>query len=874
MSQPELNGFSGPEIGKQSNLLEMLFDRMPMGIAIIDRDFRVQRYNSTWDDFSARYAPLEAAPLKPGVGYFEHLPGSEKMILPLFERVLLGEMIQQNDVLLESGGIVTYWDIVLAPITQNKEITGLLAVSTDATERVLLQQNLEKRVEERTHELMTLIQVARDINAVLSLENLLETVLDQLKTVIDYIGASILTLDGDQLVVRAYRGPIDKDNARKLRFPIETAALNREVLNQRQPLMIDDIHADAPLAQMFRETAGDQLETTFGYVRSWLGVPLIAKGSLLGMLTLDHDQPDIFQARHADLVQTFANQVAVAIENARLYQRERHQYQESERRRQVAESLRDIMSVLNSGRPPKEIFDNITTCSAELMRADACLIYSVQDKILTNESYFNLPDEFEYLKSGEIYLGAANRSLLEGNPVQITDVRDYLDQLLVHADLTEFQRRWYDPIREHYASYIGFPLMVRKQLFGGLVFYYQDRHEFDSEDLELGAMLGEQAALAIENARLQQAEQARQRELQILLDVAETANSSLDMNEVVAKTLDLLVALIGASRAGVIFADVSTGQLGPYILRPPREIDPVDLAPLLQAAQNVHASGETLYIAPDPEAGLLEPGALLPLQTRGQILGILGIIGSEGSTFTPKQLTLFKSIADQLGVAIENASLFEKAEDAAIAAERNRLARDLHDAVTQTLFSASMIADVLPKIWERTPEEGLRRLEELRQLTRGALSEMRTLLVELRPAALVDTDLGDLINHQVNAFIGRTRLPVEFNRTCQQNPPTEVKEMFYRIVQEAFNNIAKHAEATHVSLTLNCLPGQAALTIQDNGVGFDFQSAMSEGLGLGIMQERVHSVGASLEINSRVREGTQLHIFWQDPNNEELNNDG
>ncbi len=125
-------------------------------------------------------------------------------------------------------------------------------------------------------------------------------------------------------------------------------------------------------------------------------------------------------------------------------------------------------------------------------------------------------------------------------------------------------------------------------------------------------------------------------------------------------------------------------------------------------------------------------------------------------------MTLFKSIADQLGVAIENAYLFEKAEDAAIAAERNRLARDLHDAVTQTLFSASMIADVLPKIWERKPEEGQRRLEELRQLTRGALSEMRTLLVELRPAALEDTDLGDLIGHQVNAFIARTRIPVEY----------------------------------------------------------------------------------------------------------------
>ena len=230
---------------------------------------------------------------------------------------------------------------------------------------------------------------------------------------------------------------------------------------------------------------------------------------------------------------------------------------------------------------------------------------------------------------------------------------------------------------------------------------------------------------------------------------------------------------------------------------------------------------------------------------------------------------LFKSIADQLGVAIENARLFEKAEEAAIAAERNRLARDLHDAVTQTLFSASLIADVLPKIWDRNPAEGYKRLEELRQLTRGALSEMRTLLLELRPAALVDTDLEDLIGHQVNAFQARTRLPVAYQRNCQGNPPPDVKVMFYRIAQEAFNNIAKHADASQVMVELDCRVGQVSVVIQDDGSGFDLQQAKRDGLGLGIMQERARSVGADLEIYSQIREGTRLRIFWQRPDDEE-----
>ena len=455
---------------------------------------------------------------------------------------------------------------------------------------------------------------------------------------------------------------------------------------------------------------------------------------------------------------------------------------------------------------------------------------------------------------------------MEGNPVKITDARTYLDNLLDKPELTEFQRRWYRPIREHYASYIGFPLMVRNQLFGGLVFYYCSKRDFSAEDIQVGLMVGEQAALAIENARLHQAEQDRQRELQILLAIAETANSSLNLDETLTKTLDLLVDVIGAARAGVSLLDEETGQLTSGILRPAQPVDPADLEKMLQAGQAVIDGGEMLYVAPDLSAGLLEPGALLPLQIRGQKLGFLGIIGPKESSFTPAQLTLFKSIADQLGVAIENARLYESAENAAIAAERNRLARDLHDAVTQTLFSASMIADVLPKIWDRNPAEGHKRLEELRQLTRGALSEMRTLLVELRPAALVDTDLGDLIGHQVNAFNARTRIPVDYERNCLQNPPPEIKEMFYRIVQEAFNNIAKHADATIVKVQLTAQAGKAELLIQDDGVGFDVDSANFDGLGLGIMAERARTVNAQLEIHSQIQVGTQLKITWQSSN--------
>jgi len=132
-----------PALGRQLNLLDLLFERMPMGIAIFDREYRIRRYNPTWVDFSRRYAPPTAAPLAPGVFYFDHLPGSEPTVLPLFERVLTGENIRMEALRFESRGIVSYWDVVLAPLLEQGVVSGILNVTIDATGRMQTHQELE-----------------------------------------------------------------------------------------------------------------------------------------------------------------------------------------------------------------------------------------------------------------------------------------------------------------------------------------------------------------------------------------------------------------------------------------------------------------------------------------------------------------------------------------------------------------------------------------------------------------------------------------------------------------------------------------------------------------------------------------------------------
>jgi len=218
----------------------------------------------------------------------------------------------------------------------------------------------------------------------------------------------------------------------------------------------------------------------------------------------------------------------------------------------------------------------------------------------------------------------------------------------------------------------------------------------------------------------------------------------------------------------------------------------------------------------------------------------------------------------------EQKQLRAKEKESAAMEERNRLARDLHDAVTQTIYSASLIAEALPQVWERNPEEGRRNLTKLRALVRGAQAEMRSLLFELRPDSLEKASMDTLIQFVADAFTGRTRVPVTLEVTGFGELPANVKIAIYRISQEVFNNISKYAEATSVEVNLKMGNNAVALSIMDNGIGFDTQQNQKPGMGLLIMGERAAEIGAQLDIESWGGHGTQIDLSWAATNEEKF----
>jgi signal transduction histidine kinase len=140
---------------------------------------------------------------------------------------------------------------------------------------------------------------------------------------------------------------------------------------------------------------------------------------------------------------------------------------------------------------------------------------------------------------------------------------------------------------------------------------------------------------------------------------------------------------------------------------------------------------------------------------------------------------------------------------------------------------------------------------------------MRTLLLELRPSALKDAELGDLLRQLSESVTGRARIPVKVEMQGHNSMPPEVKIVLYRIAQEALNNVAKHSGATQADVALNYLPSGVQLVISDNGKGFDMQDIQAQSLGLGIMKERAREINAQVLIESRIGQGTKVTVNWE-----------
>jgi two-component system nitrate/nitrite sensor histidine kinase NarX len=386
-----------------------------------------------------------------------------------------------------------------------------------------------------------------------------------------------------------------------------------------------------------------------------------------------------------------------------------------------------------------------------------------------------------------------------------------------------------------------------------------------------------------EEQMLQQRVEARTREQSTLLEISQTLASALELQP--GLILDQLRVIIDYTHAGLFKLEDST--LAALAMRGPQPLEeampfqirlqsPEALTMLFNGQRStriadVHGAdppAQFLHFLLDDQASILLEGVQswmwVPLAIKSRIIGAVGVAHAERNYFTDHHADLALTVANQAAITMVNAELYEHAQTLAALQERQRLARNLHDAVNQSLFSAGLIAEVLPRLWERDPDEGRRSLEDLRRLTRGAQADMRLLLAELRPSTLTDAELSDLLRLLASALAGRTNIPISVTVAGEGKLPADVQVVLYRLCQEGLNNIAKHSGASQVDIQLQYETGGVELRIQDDGRGFDPEQTPPGHYGLSMMHERAAGVGATLSIISQPGHGTEIVIRWME----------
>lgn len=357
-----------------------------------------------------------------------------------------------------------------------------------------------------------------------------------------------------------------------------------------------------------------------------------------------------------------------------------------------------------------------------------------------------------------------------------------------------------------------------------------------------------------------------------LLDTVLAINASLSLEQVLERILSNIGKVVAYDYVSIFLVDDNMAEIVGSQSKTPHTID-VNLHQRRRFSIQNHAylhsmfSNRDCIIIPN----IVEPpvwmvlsdanhhsGSFLgtPIEVEDSIIGFIGVFNTRKDFFTPLHARQVTTFANHIGIAIVNARLYEQSQSAAILRERQRVAQELHDSVNQELFAASTYADLLIKAINSKPEAIQDYATDISQLIRGAVEQMRMILIELHPDTLTQTAIPILIQQLSESFSNRTSIPVDFDSNTNVILPAKEQIAVYRIVQEILHNIEKHASASRVSVNIHYSDISFKVRIADNGIGFNPDQLTEIQLGIRGMQERAESIGAVVQIDSNDNQGT------------------
>lgn len=219
-----------------------------------------------------------------------------------------------------------------------------------------------------------------------------------------------------------------------------------------------------------------------------------------------------------------------------------------------------------------------------------------------------------------------------------------------------------------------------------------------------------------------------------------------------------------------------------------------------------------------------------------------------------------EQVASLQRLSNHNAALAEQLKHTAVTEERQRLARELHDAVSQQLFAIAMTTAAMKRLVEKNPQRAAQQIELVEEMAAAAQAEMRALLLHLRPATLQNKTLKEAILDLLGELTRKNTLEMTSEIEAVEGLPSGIEDHLFRILQESISNTLRHARASQIAVKLFTLQGQVRMRVTDDGIGFDPDGEKLTSYGLRSMRERVTEVGGSMEIYSAQGKGTQIEV--------------
>jgi signal transduction histidine kinase len=554
---------------------------------------------------------------------------------------------------------------------------------------------------------------------------------------------------------------------------------------------------------------------------------------------------------------------------------------------QVGEKEKSAGALTPTGIP--ELLTAVVQWAVDLMRADGGLVqlWDPERAMLVQAVSCGICKVFDgaTLRPGE---GLGGKILQSGEPMIIRDYGTWEGRSASYAPITPF------------AGSLAVPLRWQDQVIGVLSIDADSRRRaFDQDDIRHATLFADLASMAIKNAQLYEALQERSVELRRTLEqqvvqrteelghralqletsaqVSREITAILDIDRLLARVVDLIREAFECYSVQIFLVDAETeqlvlhaasGEVGQRLLGGGLSL-PIRGRSLNSAAVQRNEALLVNDVSREPRFWRTDSlpdtrsELVVPLRVGTQVIGTLDVQMDRLHGFREDDVLVYQSLGDQIAVAIENAHLYDQSRELAVLEERTRLARELHDSVTQSLFSVHCQAGAVATYLERDLDRARQELGELRHTAHEALQGMRALIFDLRPVSIRDAGLAAALRDQVE-MVRRTGGPevlFEQRGACALPPADE--EHLYRIAQEALRNAVKHARAERITVSLLVDAACLELCVSDDGRGFDPQALAAgdhRSFGLIGLRERVSLLDGSLDIESGTGQGTQVRV--------------